>query len=287
MQVFPYATIDGLYSYMQDVIYYALHGALAPSPLFLVIYFVITAFLTLLSVSCYLHRSATHRAVDFAKPIEVFFRTILWLFTGTYTRGWVAVHRKHHAFTDMPEDPHSPKNLGLRTVLLRGADIYKNAYLAQETIDQYAADFPIDWFERNIFGSHALRGRLDIGITLSLVVEVFLFGVPGIVIWAGQMLVIPIIAAGFINGITHVFGYQRYRDNEVDVYGRTLKRIGDARNVPAYGIAVGEEFHNNHHAYPERYKFSHAWYEFDLAGTVIELLMWLKLAKVPEYRKTV
>lgn len=61
-----------------------------------------------------------------------------------------------------------------------------------------------------------------------------------------------------------------------------FERIGDARNVPTYGLAVGEEFHNNHHAYQERYKFSHQWYEFDLAGTVIELLTYIGFAWVPK-----
>ena len=92
------------------------------------------------------------------------------------------------------------------------------------------------------------------------------------------MLVIPVIAAGFINGIAHVWGSQRYKDGESRKEGGVFERIGDARNIPTYGLAVGEEFHNNHHAYQGSYKFSHAWYEFDLAGTVIEILMSVRLA---------
>jgi len=104
---------------MEQILYFLLHGTLSPTPLFLVGYFFTTAFITLLSISCFLHRSQAHRSIDFIAPLNYFFRTVLWLFTGTVTQEWVAVHRKHHAKCDTEEDPHSPRYLGLRTILLR------------------------------------------------------------------------------------------------------------------------------------------------------------------------
>jgi stearoyl-CoA desaturase (Delta-9 desaturase) len=266
-------------SFFDTGIKYLLHGFLSPTPLELFFFVLATSLLTLLSVSCYLHRSQTHRAIDFVAPINYFFRFILWIFTGMKTVEWVAVHRKHHAKCDTPEDPHSPRYFGLRKILLGGADIYRDAGRNNpEIIREYGVGAPNDWFEKFFYSGW----KRNAGIYLSLGIELFLFGLPALIIWPIQLLVIPVIAAGFINGVAHVWGYQRYKDGDAKGNGKVYERIGDARNVPTYGLAVGEEFHNNHHAHQESYKFSHAWYEFDLAGTLIEILMFFKLAWVPK-----
>lgn len=263
---------------MENITYFLLHGLLAPSFLELALFLIITSLLTLLAVSCFLHRSQTHRSVIFVAPINHFFRLVLWMFTGMITKEWVSVHRKHHAKCDTEEDPHSPKFFGLKKILLEGADIYTKAGRNnQPLLIEYGEGTPDDWIENNLYSK-----RRTLGITITLVLELILFGLPALIIWPMQMLVIPLIAAGFINGIAHVYGYQRYKDGDRDKNGRKLERIGDARNVPTFGLAVGEEFHNNHHAYQERFKFSHEWYEFDLAGTLIEIMTYLGLAKIPK-----
>lgn len=197
------------------------------------------------------------------------------------TKEWVSVHRKHHAKCDTPEDPHSPLYFGIKKILLEGADIYTKAGADKKLLEEYGDGTPDDWFERNVYGA-----RRKLGISITLTIELVLFGLPALIIWSIQMLVIPIIAAGFINGIAHVWGYQRYKDGEFRDDGKVFERIGGALNVPTYGLAVGEEFHNNHHAYMNRYKFSHAWYEFDLSGTIIELLTWIGFAWVPRNNKS-
>lgn len=58
-----------------------------------------------LSTTIYLHRTAAHRALGLHPVVGWLFRFTLWLTTGMVAREWVAVHRKHHAFTD--RDPHS------------------------------------------------------------------------------------------------------------------------------------------------------------------------------------
>ena len=262
---------------LHPLLEYILHGYLSPSILFLVFYTIGTSFLTLLAVSCYLHRSQTHRSVSFIAPINHLFRFILWLFTGITTKEWVAVHRKHHATCDTPLDPHSPKYFGLPKILLQGAEIYKNAGKQDPTLlQEYGKETPNDWIERVLYTGHS-----NLGVGLTLAVQLVLFGIPALIMWSIQMLVVPIVAAGFINGIAHVWGYQRYKDGEPRGNGKVFERIGGALNVPTYGLAVGEEFHNNHHAFQDRYKFSHAWYEFDLAGTIIELFTWIGFAWVP------
>jgi len=67
----------------------------------------------IVGTSIYLHRALAHRALVVCRPLDVLFRTVLWLTTGQRRHEWVAVHRKHHAFTDGEGDPHSPRLLAL------------------------------------------------------------------------------------------------------------------------------------------------------------------------------
>jgi len=254
-----------------------LGGILHPTIGELLLFLLSTSLLTLLAVTCFLHRSQTHRAVTLSAPVAHFFRLVLWLFTGMVTKEWVAVHRKHHAFTDATDDPHSPRHFGLWKVFFQGAELYRQAGKNKELLTTYGEGTPDDWIERTLYTK-----RPALGVTLTFAVELILFGLPGIAIWAVQMLVIPVIAAGFINGIGHAWGVQRYKDGDIRPEGGIFERIGDARNVPTWGLAVGEEFHNNHHAYQHRYKFSERWYEFDFGGTFLELLCLLRLARVLE-----
>jgi len=55
---------------------------------------------------------------------DVLFRLILWITTGQRRQEWVAVHRKHHTFTDREGDPHSPRLLGLWRVQLLNVYYY-------------------------------------------------------------------------------------------------------------------------------------------------------------------
>ena len=76
--------------------------------------------LAAVATSVYLHRGLAHRAVQLHPVTDVGFRAILWLTTGQNRREWVAVHRKHHTFTDKEGDPHSPRLFGLWRVQLMG-----------------------------------------------------------------------------------------------------------------------------------------------------------------------
>lgn len=264
---------------MEAFINFLLHGMLNWSLLNLALFVIGTAFLTLLSVTCFLHRSQTHRSIILSAPISHFFRFVLWIFTGMVTKEWVSVHRKHHALCDTKEDPHSPRFHGLTKVLLQGAELYRLAGKDQELLKVYGEGTPEDFIERNLYSKYPA-----LGVSLTMAVEIILFGLPGVAIWAFQMLVVPVIAAGFINGVAHVIGTQRYKDGMARAEGGVYQKIGDSKNVPTFGLAVGEEFHNNHHAYQGRYKFSHEWWEFDLGGTVLEILCLFKLAEVPKSR---
>jgi len=219
---------------------------------------------TVASVTLYLHRCQAHRSLELSPSISHFFRLWLWLTTGMNTKAWAAIHRKHHARCEMEGDPHSPQLLGIKKVLLEGAELYQIEAVNQETLEYYGKGTPNDWIERKIYTPHGI-----LGVVIMLFIDVILFGLPGISIWGIQMLWIPFFAAGVINGIGHFWGYRNFESKDA------------SRNIIPIGFIVGgEELHNNHHAFGSSAKFSSKWWEFDIGWFYIKVLSFFKLAKV-------
>jgi len=223
--------------------------------------------ITIVSVTLYLHRHSAHNALDLHPVLKHFFRFWLWLTTAQNTKEWTAIHRKHHAKCETEDDPHSPVILGIRKVLLEGAELYA-ASATPETLERYGQRTPEDWMERKIYTPHKF-----LGITLMAVINLMLFGVNGIWIWAVQMMWIPVWAAGVVNGIGHYIGYRNYECAD------------NARNISPLGILIGgEELHNNHHTYPNSAKLSRRWYEVDIGWGYIRLFQLFGMAKPKGYR---
>jgi len=88
-----------------------------------------------IATSVYLHRALAHRALVVHPVADVLFRTVLWLTTGQRRQEWVAVHRKHHAFTDQEGDPHSPQLLGFWRVQLLNVYYYMREARNRGTIE--------------------------------------------------------------------------------------------------------------------------------------------------------
>src|SRR4029078_227161 len=82
----------------------------------------------------------------------------LWLTTGILTKEWVAVHRKHHAFTDEESDPHSPAPLGFWKVQLGDVPHYMREVKTTDVVARYARDIKEGWWDRNVFN----RGLLGL-----------------------------------------------------------------------------------------------------------------------------
>ena len=96
--------------------------------------------IAIFSTSIYLHRTLAHRALSLRPAIEFVFRLALWLVTGGDRQQWVAVHRKHHTFTDKEGDPHSPKLLGFWKVQLWNVYYYIQEARKPQTIAKFAPD---------------------------------------------------------------------------------------------------------------------------------------------------
>ncbi|HEY1772680.1 MAG TPA: fatty acid desaturase [Gammaproteobacteria bacterium] len=230
-------------------------------------YFLVAALMihfTIISVTLYLHRTATHRGLDMHPLVSHVMRVWLWMSTGMLTKEWVAVHRKHHAVCETPEDPHSPKHKGLAKVVLEGAELYRAEAKNPETLEKYGRGTPEDWVEKHLYSAH---GKL--GVALMMIVDVALFGIPGITIWAVQMMSIPFFAAGVVNGLGHFYGYRNFECKDA------------ATNVLPWGVILGgEELHNNHHAFPSSAKFALRSFEFDIGWWYIRGLKALGLVEV-------
>ncbi|HWK70497.1 fatty acid desaturase [Pollutimonas sp. M17] len=220
--------------------------------------------ITIVAVTVFLHRSQAHRGLDLHPGVMHFFRFWLWMTTGMVTKEWVAIHRKHHAKCEKEGDPHSPVVFGLGKVFFRGAELYREEATNPETLKRFGHGTPDDWIERKLYTRHSLMG-----ILIMLGIDLALFGVLGLTVWAIQMAWIPFWAAGVVNGIGHAWGYRNYASPDTST------------NVSPWGIIIGgEELHNNHHAYGTSAKFSTKWYEFDLGWCYISVLRFFGLAKV-------
>jgi len=92
------------------------------------------------STTIYLHRTATHKALVMTPALEWLFKFALWLTTGIETKEWVAVHRKHHAFTDEEGDPHSPMLKGFWKVQLGNVYYYMQEVKNTDVVERYARD---------------------------------------------------------------------------------------------------------------------------------------------------
>ena len=230
--------------------------------------YVLTTFIlvqvTMLAVTLYLHRDQTHRAVDLHPALRHFFRFWIWATSGMITGEWVAVHRKHHAFSDVDGDPHSPVILGLKKIMLEGAEVYRESSRAPHMVAKYGRGTPADWLERNVYARHR-----NLGIVLLVLTDLVVFGVPGIIILSVQLISMPLMAAGVINGLGHAVGYRNFECDNA------------ARNLVPWGLLTGgEELHNNHHAFPSSARFSMRRGEFDIGWMWLNIFSALGLAQI-------
>ena len=221
--------------------------------------------ITIVAVTVFLHRCQAHRALDLHPAVSHFFRLWLWLTTGMVTKEWVAIHRKHHARCETPDDPHSPQVFGINRVLWTGVLLYVKESRNRDTIERYGHGTPDDWLERNVYSIYA-----KVGLTLFGAADVLLFGiVPGVLIFLTQIIWIPFLAAGVINGIGHFWGYRNWSTEDAST------------NIVPWGILIGgEELHNNHHAFITSAKLSNKWYEWDIGWMYIRALETFGLARV-------
>ena len=212
------------------------------------------------STTIFLHRSATHRALVLHPAVSWAFKFALWLTTGIATKEWVAVHRKHHAFTDQEGDPHSPALMGFWSVQLGNVFHYVKEAKNPAVVARYARDIQEDWWDRTFFN----RGTLGLAIGIALLCLVLGIGW-GLLAASIHAVTYVFVLSSSINGLCHAVGYKNFDNTATNLRFLAL-------------LTGGEGLHNNHHGHPRSPKFSFRMSEFDPAWPFIKLLISLRLA---------
>jgi stearoyl-CoA desaturase (delta-9 desaturase) len=214
-----------------------------------------------LITTVYLHRTLSHKALKLSPIVTMLMRVGTWMFTIVSPREWVAVHRKHHNFSDVEGDPHSPHIEGYWQIMIANVYYYKREARNGDTLEKYAADLPHDRLDKFLFKYP------ELGYVVTGALLVLLMGVgPGLVAFAVHTVVYVTLNAA-VNGAGHTFGYKSFAN--------------DATNLKLLALVTfGEGLHNNHHARPAAPKLSAFRGEVDPAWPIIRLLEKLRLVKV-------
>ena len=112
---------------------------------------IVTVAILQASVFCttiYLHRAKCHRGLELHPALELLMHLHITIFTSIVPREWVAVHRKHHHFSDKEGDPHSPVLNGMWYVLFRNFEMYGKEARNPQTIAKYTPEWRDDLLDR-------------------------------------------------------------------------------------------------------------------------------------------
>jgi fatty-acid desaturase len=239
-----------------------------------------------IGINLFYHRFLTHKGFQCPKWLEYTMAVIaVCSFQDTPAR-WVAVHRRHHEYSDEEPDPHTP----LRSFLWAhvGWLLVKSPNTSRyEIYSRYAKDILREPFYRRLEKPVVYLGLIYLqmvvffaaGFGLSL-----MFGAPlgeavrmglSILVWGVFVRTVIVWHTTWaVNSVTHLWGYRNYETDE------------QSRNNIMVGIlAMGEGWHNNHHAYPRAARHGHRPWEIDVTYLTIRLLGAIGLAwKIVEPR---
>ena len=209
----------------------------------------------------YLHRALAHRAVTVANPASLVMRVVLWMTTGIKPREWVAVHRKHHAYTDVEGDPHSPVLEGFAAVQFNNVGLYRRAIRKSDVVAKYARDLPADRWDTVLFD----RAWLGLGIGIALLCLVLgpWLGLAAALVHTAVYLLLN----AAINAVGHSFGRQPHPNTS-------------RNNQWLAWLTAGEGLHNNHHAAPTSARFSLGRGQIDPGWWLIRALQRARLATI-------
>src|ERR1700752_50774 len=207
------------------------------------------------------HRLMTHRGFQTPKIVEYFLAVC-----GTFALqggpiNSVVTHRIHHAFTEGPNDPHSPRDgkWGAHMEwILRGTAQQHS----EKVMRRYAPDLMKDpvhvWINRLYF----------VPLTVSGIVLFLIGGLPAVLWGAFLRVTLGLHATWLVNSATHIWGNRRFATSD------------DSTNNWWVGLLTfGEGWHNNHHAYPTAARHGLKWYEIDINWWGITALKMMGLAK--------
>lgn len=217
------------------------------------------------------HRYFAHKSFDAPRPI-VFLLGIL----GTMgTQGpifwWVATHRCHHHHSDEDLDPHSPYAPG-DLGFFRGFWHAHMGWLFRPTtspVERYVPDLRekpmLRWIDTHYLWVVAFGIALP--VLIGGLVTMSWWGALTGGLWGGVIrIMIEHHATWSVNSICHIWGTQPFDTHD------------ESRNNPIIGVvALGEGWHNNHHAFPSSARHGLRWWQFDTSWLLIRLMRILRL----------
>jgi stearoyl-CoA desaturase (Delta-9 desaturase) len=201
-----------------------------------------------------LHRTYAHKAVTLTPWLMFVCRALIWITTGIKPREWAAVHRRHHAFTDVEGDPHSPALSGFKTVQFGNVVLYRKAARDGVTVDRYAKDLAPDRWDRVLFD----HGLIGLGVGIGILFAVFEGNWRLVAVAAGVHVVSYLLLNSAVNAIGHRYGKRPY-----------LGLAGNSQWLAL--LTAGEGLHSNHHAAPTSARLSFRRGELDPGWWVITL----------------
>ena len=234
-------------------------------------------FVTGLGVTVGYHRLFTHRAFDAPRPVKYAFAVLGSMAVQGPLIDWVADHRKHHAFTDVEGDPHSPHHdhgEGFKGAL-EGLWYAHMGWLfvTQGTAQKrrFARDLLEDPGMRRI--SRAFPWIVLLGLAIPFALGYGLTGsiVAGLtaLLWGGLVRIFFVHHVTWsVNSVCHFFGRRRF---DTDDFSTNVFWLA----LPSFG----ESWHHNHHAFPRSAEHGLRWYEIDISALVIRGLEKLHLAR--------
>ena len=220
------------------------------------------------------HRLFTHQSFKTPK----FVRALFIVFGSMAVQGtliqWVGTHRQHHQESDKDDDPHSPHTHGAGLIgILRGFYHAHIGWLFIESplgLERYVPDLTSDTMTRRMSKLFVLWVILGLAIPAAIggLITMSWMGVLLGFIWGGLARVFLVHHITWsINSVCHIWGSQPFRTHD------------HSRNNPIFGyIALGEGWHNNHHAFPTSARHGLRWWEFDASWLAIRLMKFCRIA---------
>jgi stearoyl-CoA desaturase (Delta-9 desaturase) len=238
--------------------------------------FLIMYVITGLGVTVGFHRLFTHRSFKAGNGVRAAFAIMGSMAVEGPIISWVADHRKHHAFSDQPGDPHSPHVdhghgfKGAMRGLLHAHVGWLFIHTQRGRHERYAPDLmkdpTIQWVSRYFF-LWVILG-LALPFLLGWIIGGSLHTALTGLLWGGavRMLVLHHVTYS-INSLCHFFGRRAYETKD------------ESRNLFWLALpSFGESWHNNHHAFPTSAEHGLRTWQIDTSAMVIRLLEKLGLA---------
>jgi stearoyl-CoA desaturase (Delta-9 desaturase) len=221
------------------------------------------------------HRLLTHRSFKCNRFVRAGFAALGSAAAEGPVIDWVATHRRHHQFSDVDGDPHSPHGYGsgFRGALRGLAHAHVGwVFSEMEVADErrYAKDLladPLIRFVDSTFVVWVIAG-LAAAFGLGVALTGTVVGGLTALLWGGAARIFLMHHATFsINSLCHFFGRHEYDTGD------------ESRNLAWLAIPTwGEAWHNNHHAFPTSYRHGLRRWQIDPSAAVIRMLEMLGLA---------